>query len=114
MSTITAPQAFAPIFRIREHMRDLPASALPVVDAIETELDQLAAIIVWALASAHVKSPMEHAPEAIVMEHPVSAGDWTIFLPALGKFLGKYGTSIDAQRAARRSGYNYQPKSALI
>lgn len=112
MSTITVPQTLAPIFRIRERMRDLPASALPVVDAIETELDQLEAILAGSVEVAVVEPVAPVAgPEALLMEHPQFPGSWTVWLAAYpAAFFGRYATREDARRGAARMGFHINMK----
>lgn len=44
-------------------------------------------------------------PEVIIAEHPDFPGDWSIHIPALARWIGRWGTHEDARRAAARMGF---------
>jgi hypothetical protein len=55
---------------------------------------------------SHPRMTTVEGPAVIPTPHPDYPGQWTLYICGLGRYVGKYPTSADAYRAAKRSGYN--------
>lgn len=60
----------------------------------------------WGSEMADLSSETGDFPEALLIEHPAHAGDWTVWLAAAPeRTFGRYPTREDARRAATRMGF---------